>query len=147
MIEIRITKEIGGYKPKFLGPFTLRQVICLLIGVPICYFIFKFTAPYLPSDLPGFLCAIPAGIAWLFGWYEPYGMPTEKFLKSIAVNVLMAPTKRPYKIKNSHEEMLQEMVKAEETNAPDPENSSKVKRVVKQAREKISKHKQPEYYL
>ena len=146
MIEIRITKEIGNFEPKFLGPFTMRQIVCLGIGLPICYFIYQTTAPYLPSDFAGFLCAIPAGIAALFGWCKPYGMKTEKFIKSIAVNILMAPTHRRYKTKNTHETMLRMMEEQEKESAEIAE-PGKIKRQAKRAKEKLTNQQTPEYYL
>lgn len=147
MIEIRITKEIGNYKPKLLGPFTSRQVVCLIITVPLCCWIFTTASEYLPGDIPGFLCAIPAGIAWLFGWYEPYGMPTEKFLQSIAVNVLLAPSNRPYKIKNTHEELFKKVDELEKKESSDKKSSEKVKTSTKRSFMKVNKNEPPQYYL
>lgn len=150
MIEIRVTKEIGNYKPKLIGPFTMRQVICLLVGVPVCVFIYKFTSPYLPSDIPGFLCFIPGGLAYLFGWYEPYGMPTERFLQSIAVNILMAPSNRPFKIKNTHEALIHAAEELEEKEAAEQKGKDKKKTAAKKekrSRFTRSKNMTPEYYL
>ena len=153
-IEIRITKEIGNFKPKLLGPFTTRQVICLGIGVPVCMYIFQATSPYLPGDIPGFLCAIPGGIAWLFGWYEPYGMPTEKFIQSVFVNIFLAPTHRRYKTKNMHEEFLHKIESCDVGNESprQPKSASgqataKEKKQAKRNRVKQAKNALPVYYL
>lgn len=112
MIEIRITKEIGNYEPKFIGPFTLRQIVCIIIAAPICYFIFKTLSPVFTPDVAGFFCAIPAGVAALFGWVKPYGMKTEKFLQSVWINMFIAPTHRRYKSENRHEQMLEKLESA-----------------------------------
>jgi hypothetical protein len=106
MVEIRITKEIGNYDPKFLGPFTLRQTICVVIAAPICYFIYNTFSPVMTPDAAGFFCAIPGAIAALFGWIRPYGMRTEKFIQSVFINMVIAPSHRKYKTVNEHEELL-----------------------------------------
>ena len=146
MIEIRITKEIGNFKPRFLGPFTLRQCVCLVIAVPICIFIYTQASKVLPGDIPGFLCAIPGVIAWLFGWFEPYGMSTEKFLRSVAVNILIAPSNRRYKTANTHEELLRKIEENTESEPSVKKVSGEAKREVKWCH-KISKNAAPEYYL
>lgn len=124
MIEIRLTKELGDYEPKLIGPFTSRQIICIIIAAPFCFLIYHFTAKVLPIDVAGFLIAIPGLIAALFGWCKPYGMKTEKFLKSIAVNVLLAPMNRAYKTKNAHESVIKVLTSAEEPEASEKEASA-----------------------
>jgi len=112
MIEIRITKETRDYEPKIVGPFTMRQAICLLIGAPICYFIIKYLSPIFTIDVAAFFCVIPAGIGFAFGWAQPYGMKMEQFLKSIFVNRVLAPTYRVYKIENRHEVIFNKLEEA-----------------------------------
>ena len=146
MIEIRITKDIGDFEPKLIGPLTKRQIICVLIGAPFCFFIYRLTSPYLPVDVAGFLCFIPAGIAFLFGWIKPYGIKTEKFIKSIGVNILMAPTRRPYKTENTHEKMLRTLEQQEREAAEAATPSSKKKKATR-VKEKVAKRQTPEYYL
>ena len=109
MIEIRMTKELGDFEPKVIGPFTMRQSICLLIGAPICYMIIRFLSPILTIDVAAFFCTIPAGIAYAFGWAKPYGMRMEKFLSSVFINRVVAPSIRKYKVKNTHEKLLYEL--------------------------------------
>lgn len=41
MVEMRITKEIGNYKPRVVGPLTFRQLVCVGLAAPACYFIYK----------------------------------------------------------------------------------------------------------
>lgn len=97
MIEIRINKDVGSYEAKFIGPFTMRQSITLLIALPICYGIYYFVSPLLGVDAAGFLICIPASVAVLFGWIKPYGMPMEKFIRTAWVNNVLAPSRRKYK--------------------------------------------------
>lgn len=102
MIEIQINKDVGSYEAKFVGPFTMRQTICVAIAAPICWAIYKFMSPLVSGDVAGFMIAIPAGIAWLFGWTKPYGMRPEKFIRSIFINMVLAPANRKYKTNNSY---------------------------------------------
>ena len=113
MIDIRVTKELGNYDPKFLGPFTLRQSICLAIAAPICYYIYQAATPIFSSDVAGFFCFIPGAIAALFGWVRPYGMRTEQFLRSIFITSVIAPSHRKYKSSNTHEQMLEALLTAD----------------------------------
>ena len=105
-IEIKITKELGNYKPSLIGPFTARQTVCLVIAVPLAMQVYSILSPLVTKDVAGFFVFPIAAAAWLFGWKEPYGMPAEKFLKSIFVNVLLAPQHRKYKISNTYEELI-----------------------------------------
>jgi len=115
MIEIRINKDIGSYQAKFIGPFTLRQTVCVALAAPVCIFLYSRVGKFLPStDIAGFLSAIPAAIAWLFGWCKPYGLPMEKFLKSIYVSMVLAPSHRKYKTVNRHEAALRLLAQAQE---------------------------------
>lgn len=100
MVEMRITKEIGNYKPRVVGPLTFRQLVCVGIAAPFCYFIYKFLSPHLTRDVAGFFCILPAAVAALFGWYHPYGMNTEQFIRSVFKNIFLAPSHRKYKTKN-----------------------------------------------
>ncbi len=93
-MEIQINKDVGSYEPKLIGPFTIRQSICLVIGAPISIGIYKYGAQFLPADAVSFLTFFPAVLVWLFGWTKPYGMPPERFLKSILVNMVLAPGNR-----------------------------------------------------
>ena len=77
-IEIKVTKEIGNYEPKFIGPFTTRQCVTFGLGAIFAVLIYNTAAKFLPKPIPGYLCLIPAGVAVLFNW-KPYGMKFEKF--------------------------------------------------------------------
>lgn len=110
-IEIKIPKEINRYEAKAVGPFTLRQLICLLICLPICVGIFLLAKPYVGYDIAGFFVLPPAGIAFLFGWYKPYGLKFEKYIKTMFVNSFIAPSKRAYKTENFYANLLKEINK------------------------------------
>lgn len=113
MIEIKIPKEIKKYEAKAVGPFTLRQLICLFICLPICVALFMFLSPHIGADVAGFACMPPAGVAYLFGWYKPYGMKFEVYLKTVFVSSFLAPSKRYYKTENFYSDILKEIKKGD----------------------------------
>lgn len=103
MIEIRTIKDINSYETKLVGPFTGRQALCLAIAVPVGWKLYAMISPFVSTDVATSLLFIPAVIAYLFGWYKPYGMPLEKFLRSIFVTTVLAPSHRVYKTVNRQE--------------------------------------------
>lgn len=115
MIERYITKDVGSFQTKFLGPFTFRQTVCLTLSAPVCWSIYKYLSPVLSTDLTGFLIFIPAAIAVAVGWLRPYGMPVEKFLKSVFISMVLAPRVRKYETVNQHEQMIRQMEEQQET--------------------------------
>lgn len=96
-IEIKINKDVGSYEAKFIGPFTKRQDICIALAAPVCWWIYFDLAPIISKDIAGFLVFIPAVLAALFGWVKPYGMPMERFLRSVFISMFLAPAHRKYK--------------------------------------------------
>ena len=113
MIEMKIPKEISRYEAKAIGPFTLRQLVCLLIFVPIGGGLYYLTVPYVGTSTAGFF-VLPFGLAaWAFGWYKPYGLKFEKYLKTVFINSFVAPTKRPYKTENFYGNILKEIERQE----------------------------------
>lgn len=105
-IEIRINKDVGSYQAKFMGPFTMRQTVCVAIAAPFCWGIYFGLSPILTTDIAGFLVFIPATIAAMFGWLKPFGMPMERFLKSVFITMFLAPACRKYVTVNRHESAL-----------------------------------------
>ena len=106
MIEIEIPQDIRKYEAKLIGPFTTRQLLCTIGLVIGCVISYKAATSLFGSDsslrtIFPMIVAIPFG---LVGFYKPYGMPFEKFAKSVFVSMFLAPTKRLYKIKNTHDE-------------------------------------------
>lgn len=102
MIEIQINKDVGSFEPKLFLMFTPRQTVSLLIAAPFCYGIYRLAQPLgLPADAVGFLCFIPAAIGFLFGWYKPFGLPLEQFLRTAFIAVFLAPSTRKYITSNT----------------------------------------------
>lgn len=116
MITIRIPKEIRQYEAKFVGPFTMRQTICICVGLPICILIYNCLHAFISRDLMGFFLLLPAATTFLFGWVKPYGMKFEQFFFSAVRNNFIAPRRRKYITVNSHEARLNIIKKYEEQN-------------------------------
>ena len=93
-------KELDHYEAKVIGPFTLRQMVSISCALPIGVLIFNFAKGYVGIETAGFLCLIPAAVAYLFGWSKPYGMKFEVFLRSVLISTVLAPSKRKYKTAN-----------------------------------------------
>lgn len=89
----RLTRD-----PELAGtPFTLRQLGCIVIAAAATYGIYTVASILkLPIDVFGFICLIPAAIAFLFGWVRPFGIPMERFLRTVWVSNVLAPTRRQY---------------------------------------------------
>lgn len=96
-MDIYINKDIGSFKTPFIGPFTFRQTICIALAAPVCWMIYHYLSPFISPDAAGCLVAIPAALAWAFGWLKPYGMSTERYIKSIFITTILAPSVRLYK--------------------------------------------------
>lgn len=138
-IEMKIPKEINKYEAKFIGPFTLRQTVCLGICLPVGVGLFILSKPYIGSDLAGFLVVPPAAIGYLFGWYKPYGMKFEKYLKTAFINSFVAPSKRLYKTENYYSQILTEIEKVDEAELATQIDSSEKKKKAKKPKYKRSK--------
>lgn len=98
MFAIDVPKDVRKYKSKFVGPFSFRQTIGLLIGAGCGYVGYYIQKTLLGSDVDNailtWIFAAP-GLAW--GFIEPYGMPLEKFLKTTFVSMFLSPADRKYK--------------------------------------------------
>lgn len=96
MIEVKVPKDIRTYKTKVIGPFTVRQGVCLVIMAIVDYLFYKFLFQNLGLELDYFIyfgVFIDVPIA-IFGWLEPYDMKMEQYLKKVILRSFLAPVKR-----------------------------------------------------
>lgn len=126
-IDIRIPKEIRNYETKFVGPLTMRQTICVAIGLIVCVLVYNLCKVFIPRDLMLFMLIFPAAAIFCFGWVKPYGMKFEQFFFSAVRNNFIAPRKRKYKTVNRHMEMLKSVKKAEELAQKQKNKRDKIK--------------------
>lgn len=103
MIELEIPKDVRAYEAKLIGPFTTRQLFCAIGAALGFYGAYKAAESILGED-SGLLLLFPIIVAVpfaLIGWVKVYGLPFEKFAKSVFISMFLAPTKRLYKIENT----------------------------------------------
>ena len=96
-IEKIIPKDIKKYEPKLLGPFTSRQVFSFAPAVVISVGLFFGLKNILTMDARLFLITIVAVPFILLGWYKPYGLPFEKFIKTVFISTVLSPPQRKYR--------------------------------------------------
>ena len=109
MIEIEVNQDIREYKTKLIGPFTTRQVICLILGGTTVIGAYNLLQPYLTSDTTTFVCMILAvPFILMSGIFEPHGMKMEDFLRASFVSLVLLPTVRKYELENSYNKQLME---------------------------------------
>lgn len=109
MIEIEVNQDIREYKTKLIGPFTTRQVICLILGGTTVIGAYNLLQPYLTSDTTTFICMILAvPFILMSGIFEPHGMKMEDFLRASFVSLVLSPTVRKYELENSYNKQLME---------------------------------------
>lgn len=100
-IEIEIPKDITKYESKLIGPFTTRQTLCLVPAVALAVLVFVGLKSYVSQTLLIGLLMVCVAPFLLFGWYKPYGLPLEKFLKTAFISNVLAPKARKYKTENT----------------------------------------------
>ena len=96
-IEKEIPKDIKDYKPKLIGPFTTRQILCFTPAAILAVGVYWGLKNVLSSDIRLFLVTIIGVPFILLGTYSPYNMPLEKFIKMIFISTLLSPLHRKYK--------------------------------------------------
>lgn len=131
MLEIAIPRDIREYQPKFIGSFTMRQVICIMIIMGI----FAINS-FIQTNILGFTqviyltALVPASIPFAFGWGEKLiGMPVEKYVMIVFTNQILAPKHRYYRTHN-YISIIEKKIEAEETE--DENRKKKPKKIKKQ---------------
>lgn len=100
MIELEVPKDIRRYEAKLFGPFTTRQLICFAIAVAIAFGLYFVLGDILPRDATYLLIIIVCIPFLLCGWYKPYGMHFEQFVRVAFVTTFVSPAVRKYVIEN-----------------------------------------------
>lgn len=126
MVETKVPIDIRAYKAKLVGPFTTRQLICIVIsGLLDILIYFTIISPLGISLKIGIFIMIFADFPVLLFTVEPLGMPMEKYIKSVLLKNLMAPIKR--KAANS----LFEETSGEYTPKEIKESQKRMKQLIK----------------
>ena len=106
MIEVEIPKDINGYKPKFIGPLTLRNTVSIIItaitAVPIGFLLGQVFVNEIALTI-----AMIIGAPILFCVFKDiYGMPAEKFILMYLKTQVFTPKDRKYKTNNFYQSFL-----------------------------------------
>ena len=109
-MKVKMSKNIQSYKPKFIGNFTARQTVSLVVTLIIVAPLYYFSSKVLGDDISGWLAIIVAMPILAFGWIEFQGLPFEKFIKELIISEVIAPKVRPF----VYEYEMDEFIKKEE---------------------------------
>ena len=141
MVNIQITKDIRSYQPKFIGPFTFRQAVCLCIAVAIniAGIVFQTNVLGLSQDDVNFIPQIILSvIPMFFGWGEDaLKMKPETYLRRVLRNMLVIPKNRPYRTRNFYDIYLSEEKLQEHTEEPVNKKQTKSAKSAKKKNEEL----------
>lgn len=98
-VEVRVPKDIRKYKTKIIGPFTMRQLICLVCAGAVDLLAYGTILSELHLDREiTFYALILVDLPILLFMTEPDGMKFEVYLKEVVFKMFFYPRYR--KIKN-----------------------------------------------
>ena len=131
MIEIDIPSiDPIQHEPKIFFGMTTRQILCIVPGVIIGAALF---ALFYKSSMDIAVIALGLSVipAVCFGWYTPYNMKFEAYLKLVYYNTFVANPKRILKTDNEEELKLmtikERQEKEKKEKAKELENRKKKK--------------------
>ena len=94
-VEVRVPKDIRGYKTKIIGSLTLRQLICIAVAVAVDIFAYSFVLSSMNLDKEVlFYVLIFVDLPILLFMTEPSGMPFEIYLKEVVFRMFFYPRYR-----------------------------------------------------
>ena len=97
MIEIEMSKDIRDFEPKIALGMTMRQLVCIGVGVAVAIpIVFKLNKLGIGFDISGMIAAMLAMPIIAAGWINAYGMKAEQMALTILYSLILAPTKRKY---------------------------------------------------
>lgn len=113
-VEMEMPKDIRKYETKLVGPFTLRQTVCALIGA-------AYAVPIgllLPIDNISTKIVIIIFLmapAIMCGWMKMDGVTPEVFAIRLVYTIFLTPHMRKVKYTNFFYEQYKKYLKKEET--------------------------------
>ncbi|MGN0240219.1 MAG: PrgI family protein [Candidatus Weimeria sp.] len=137
MITVEMPQDIRKFEPKFIGQLTLRQTVCLTIGVAVALPV----ALLLPvAVMYKFIVAAVIVIPFMMaGWLKPEGMNFEVYAVRMIYYNFLTPKVRKVKIKNYYRASLNRVKKAEENKKLKSMSDRERKRYLKKKKENIIK--------
>ena len=116
-IEREVLQDITKYKAKLVGPFTLRQTVCVAIAGGWGLLVHSAMKGIFEKSFIMGVALVVVIPALVCGFIEPYDMPMEKFVIGL-VRSLLSPAVRKYKKKTNIELITDYLVKEEKKNNP-----------------------------
>ena len=104
MIEVPMNDDIRKYQPKVLGPFNLRQLLCMILAITVAIPLWRFINMEV-DDKVLLMCVILLPIL-ACGWIKMDGLPFEKLLIRMVYFYLLAPKRRKYISENTYKQAL-----------------------------------------
>lgn len=118
MVETKVPKDIRVYKTKIIGPFSLRQLICLVLAVLLDGLIyFALSAMEIELDINTIIYGVIfIDLPILAFMIEIDGLPMEKYLKEILIKQFLLKQKRSAETHISSKKKPVPMTKKERKN-------------------------------
>ena len=100
MIEVPMTEDIRKYQPRVLGPFNLRQIVCMVIAAILAIPLWKLIEMEMDDKI--FLIVMVLLPVVACGWVQMDGLPFEKLLFRMIYYYMLTPKKRKYVTENTY---------------------------------------------
>lgn len=101
MIAVRVPKEIRDYKEKLWAGMTARQLIALIIMIPLGILIYRYGKPIIGKNAVEnliFILLVPIGVIGFFPYQ--HGMKPEVWFKVLFRYYFLVPKTRKFISKN-----------------------------------------------
>lgn len=147
MIQVQVPKDIRKFQTKAIGPFTLRQVVCLILGiVPAVLVAILVPLGIEYKILIGMIFAIPI---WLCGFLKIDGATPEVYVIRLIYKYFLTSPKRKVKYENTYREAFKSLKKKEEKEKLLQMTVKERKRYIKESRQKkkIKYSNNPKYKI
>lgn len=125
-----MSKDIRDFEPKVIGPFSMRQIICIAIGTVIAIPV-AIILP-LPLEIRLIIAVFCAGPAIICAFMKMYGMNPEIFFINVFLPYYINPKSRKYITTHSTNtintsEYIMGMVEAEKKKQQNEAKPKKIK--------------------
>ena len=131
MIEVPMTDDIRKFETNIVGPFTLRQVVCVAVAALVAIPVFIFWEGEVTDKI--FPAMIAAGPILAFGWIKMDGCPAEMILMRYLFTKFLAP---PMRKALTESEYHKEFVKLKKEEQKKKNGGKEVKEVIRYSNKK-----------
>ena len=138
MVEVKMTDDIRKFETHFMGRMTIRQTICLVLGVFLGYLLqaaicsFITVEDWMARAYIGTFIGLPIIMC---GWIKPHGLRFEIYVSRVIYR-LICPRRRLYKSQDCKQ--ILKMIRQNEEN-------EKVRKMTKKEQKKYQKEKKMVY--